>query len=375
MPPTPCSSKARPSPMHSALAKPRSWNGRKAATWVSAFLSVNARRSSHRRIWRHRPSTNWSAGRSPWPGRFPKIHFAASPNQARSRRTIRRSIFWIRSEPAAEELIDRAKRAEDAARAVDGVTNSEGAEANWSVARVALVASNGFSGEYGRSGHSTVVSVLAGEGTSMERDYDWSSSVFADDLESPEALGRSAGERAVRRLNPRKVKSTRVPVVYDPRVSGGLIGHLASAINGAAIARGTSFLKDSIDQTVFADGVSVIDDARRKRGLRSKPFDGEGIATSRRPIIDGGRLTTWILDLRSGSAARPRDERPCIPRHLRPAQPVSDQSLSRTGPADTGRPDRRNRRRLLHNRDDRLRRRQHHRRLQPRCRRLLDREG
>ena len=107
----------------------------------------------------------------------------------------------------------------------------------------------------------------------MERDYDWSSSVYAADLDDPEALGTRAGERAVRRLNPRKVKSTRVPVVYEPRVSGGLIRHLASAINGSAVARGTSFLKDAMDTALFADGVSVVDDPRRPRGLSSKPFD------------------------------------------------------------------------------------------------------
>jgi PmbA protein len=204
------------------------------------------------------------------------------------------------AEPAAEILIERARAAEDAARAVPGVTNSEGAEASWSATRIWLAASNGFTGQYRRSSHSVAVSVLAGEGTAMERDYDWSAAVHAADLEPPEKLGRSAGERAVKRLNPRKIAGGKMPVVYDWRVSGGLVGHLVSAINGAGIARGTSFLKDRLGQPVFAPGIDIVDDPRRPRGLRSRPFDAEGIATAKRKLVDGGTLTTWLLDLRSG---------------------------------------------------------------------------
>lgn len=202
-------------------------------------------------------------------------------------------------EPDPETLIAHARTAEEAALAVAGVTNSEGAEASWSRASIALAASNGFAGHYSRTYHAVSVSVLAGEGTGMERDYDYSVAVFAEDLEDPATLGRNAGERAVRRLNPRKVKSCQVPVVYDPRVSGGLIGHLAGAISGAAITRGTSFLKDKLDQMVFADGVTIIEDPHRSRGQASKPFDGEGLPTMRKSLIDKGRLTTWLLDLRS----------------------------------------------------------------------------
>lgn len=202
-------------------------------------------------------------------------------------------------EPTPETLIERARTCEEAARAVPGVTNSEGAEAGWSRSRVALAASNGFVGSYQVSRHSLGVAVLAGEGTAMERDYDFSSAVHAADLEAPEAVGKRAGEKAVKRLSPRKVKTTKGPVIFDPRVSNSVLGHLASAINGSAIARGTSFLKDRLGTRIFPAGMRVIDDPLRPHGLRSKPFDGEGIATARRSITEDGVLTTWLLDLRS----------------------------------------------------------------------------
>jgi PmbA protein len=215
------------------------------------------------------------------------------------------------SEPSAEALIERARAAEDAARAVKGVTNSEGAEASWSRSSVALAASNGFAGTYAGSGHSVSASVLAGEGTAMERDYDFASAVHGSDLRDPAEIGRSAGERAVKRLGARKMPTGQVPVVFDPRVARGLVGHLIGAISGPAITRGTSFLKDRLGKPVFAEGITIVEDPHRHRGLRSKPFDGEGIANKRQPfdgegiankrraIIDKGVLTTWLLDLRS----------------------------------------------------------------------------
>ncbi len=203
------------------------------------------------------------------------------------------------AEPSADDLIERARIAEDAARAVPGVTNSEGAEASWGVTRVWLAASNGFAGHYARSSHSLAASVLAGEGTGMERDYEWHSTVFGADLMDPETLGRTAGERAVARLGAKRIGTAKVPVIYDKRVSGGLVNHLLSAINGSAIARGTSFLKDKLAQQVLPDGVSVIDDPLRARGLRSKPFDGEGLPTRQWSLVDGGTLTTWMMDLHS----------------------------------------------------------------------------
>ncbi|NQV83430.1 MAG: TldD/PmbA family protein [Rhodospirillales bacterium] len=202
-------------------------------------------------------------------------------------------------EPHTDTLSERAAAAEDAARAVKGVTNSEGAEASWGRTRVAIVGSNGFRQTRSGSGHSISVSVIAGEGTGMERDYDYASTVHGEDLPLPEDIGRIAGEKAVRRLNPKKASSAQVPVVYDPRVSNSLVGHLASAINGSSIARGTSFLKEKMGEKLFSDAVVIVDDPLRVRGLRSKSFDGEGVATKRLNVVEGGVLKSWILDLRS----------------------------------------------------------------------------
>lgn len=203
------------------------------------------------------------------------------------------------AEPSPEELGALAAQAEDAARSVPGVTNSEGAEAACGFGIAALASSAGFAHGYASSSFSLSASVLAGQGTAMERDYDYSAASFRADLDAPAEVGRRAGERAVKRLKPRKARSAKVPVVYEPRVANGLLRHFAGAINGAAVARGTSFLKDKLDTSVFAKGVVVVDDPLRKRGLRSRPFDGEGVATRRRILVDGGRLTGWLLDCRS----------------------------------------------------------------------------
>ncbi|MDE1900689.1 MAG: TldD/PmbA family protein [Alphaproteobacteria bacterium] len=200
---------------------------------------------------------------------------------------------------SAEELIARAREAEDAARAVAGVTNSEGAAAGWGATRTTMAASNGFTGSYRRTGYSISATVLAGEGTGMQRDYDYASRVFAGDLPAPADIGHRAGERAVRRLHPRKMPTAHVPVFFDPRIAGGLIGTMIGAISGAAVARGTSFLKDKLGHRIFPDAITVVDDPHRARGMRSRAFDAEGILPQRRKIIDKGVLTTWLLDLRS----------------------------------------------------------------------------
>lgn len=200
-------------------------------------------------------------------------------------------------EPTTETLAARASACEAAALAVAGVTNSEGAEASWSLSDVTLVASNGFSGAYRLSGHGFGVAVLAGEGTGMERDYDSTSATFAADLDDPELIGRNAGERAVSRLKPRKVKTRQVPVVYAPRVANGLVRHLAGAINGTAVARGTSFLTRRMGEKIFADGIHILDDPHRKRGHRSKPFDAEGLPNAAMHLVEDGVLTNWVLDL------------------------------------------------------------------------------
>lgn len=209
-------------------------------------------------------------------------------------------------EPTIEKLVARARACEEAALAVAGVTNSEGAGASWGRTDVALATSGGFTGAYSGTQNSVSVSVIAGESTGMERDYDYSSARHQGDLESAAEVGKRAGERAVRRLGARKVASRKAPVVYDPRVAGGLLGHLAAAISGPAIARGTSFLKDRLGQQVFAPGIQVIDDPHRRRGLRSRPFDAEGVANRRQELVSDGHLATWLLDSASARQLRMR---------------------------------------------------------------------
>ena len=198
--------------------------------------------------------------------------------------------------PSVAELEARARAAEAAGLAVKGVTKSGGASASAGIGGMVLVTSTGFSGAYLGSRHGISMQAIAGEGTGMEQDYDFSSALHAGDLKAPAEIGRTAGERAVRRINPRKTATRRVPVVFDPRIAGSLVGHLASAINGSAIARKTSFLKDRLGERIFAPGIRIIDDPLRRRGLRSHPFDAEGVAGERRALIDDGTLTTWILD-------------------------------------------------------------------------------
>ncbi|KDM65616.1 MULTISPECIES: TldD/PmbA family protein [Acidiphilium] len=205
------------------------------------------------------------------------------------------------AEPGVEALLARAAAAEEAALAVKGITNSEGAGASWSRSHIALATSRGFAGAYARSNHGVSVSPIAGEGVGMQRDYEYSAAVHGADLADPAGLGRAAAERAVSRLDPRRPATAKLPVVYHPRVAGSLLGHFAGAINGAAIARGTSFLKDAMGQAIFAPGIAIIDDPLRRRGLRSRSFDGEGQTVSRRALIEDGRLTTWLLDSRSAA--------------------------------------------------------------------------
>lgn len=201
-----------------------------------------------------------------------------------------------KSEPSSSRLVELARDCEASAREVPGITNSEGAGAGWGRGAVALVTSGGFAGGYATTNISVSVSVLAGEGTHMERDYDFSSARHGADLGDPQAVGRSAAERTLRRMNPRRVKSQSVPVIFDPRAGNSLVGHLAGAINGVSIARGTSFLKEKMGKRVFPAGIRIVDDPHIVRGVRSKPFDGEGVANSQMNLVDDGILQTWLLD-------------------------------------------------------------------------------
>jgi PmbA protein len=200
------------------------------------------------------------------------------------------------SEPAAESLIEAATAAEAAALAVPGVTSSVGAGAGTGLFGMVLATSHGFSGAFERSGFSRSVSVIAGEGVKMERDYDFDSRVFYGDLDDAAQIGRRAGERAVARINPRKVKTgSGINVVFDPRVARGLIGHLISAINGAAVARKTSFLKDMMGQQVAIEGLTLVDDPFVLRGPGSRPFDGEGVSVGPLTMVEDGVLRQWYL--------------------------------------------------------------------------------
>jgi PmbA protein len=198
--------------------------------------------------------------------------------------------------PEVAALEAMARRAEEAGRAVKGVSKSGGASASAGIGGMVLLTSHGFSGAYLGSRHSVAMQAIAGEGTGMETDYDYSSTLHAADLDAPEKIGRTAGEKAVARLNPRKVSTRKVPVVFDWSVAGSIVGHLVGAINGASVARKTSFLKDKLGERIFSAGVSIIDDPLRRRGLRSRPFDAEGVAGRRMALIEDGVLRTWLLD-------------------------------------------------------------------------------
>lgn len=203
------------------------------------------------------------------------------------------------SEPEPAALQADALAAEAACQDVDGITQVQSAAAGYGRHAVHLAATNGFSGGYQRTGRSLSCTGIAGTGTGMERDHDGDSRTFQADLRSAGDIGRTAGERAVARLGARKPKTGSFPVLFDERISSSLIGHLMSAANGAAIARGSSWLKDSLGRQVLPETLSVIEDPHRPRISGSRPFDGEGLPTRRRTVVDNGMLTGWTLDLAS----------------------------------------------------------------------------
>ena len=205
------------------------------------------------------------------------------------------------TEVAPERLREDALAMEAAALAVPGVTNSSGAGASFGMGGLVLATSHGFVGQYMATRFSRSVSVLAGQGTAMERDHDFSSRQHFADLERVDVIGRSAGERAVRRLGARKARTGPVDVVFDPRVARGIAGHLAGAINGGSVARKTSFLRDMMGKQVAAAAITVTDDPLRRRGQASRPFDGEGVEGERLVMVEDGVLKHWFL---STSTAR-----------------------------------------------------------------------
>ncbi|EEE38000.1 PmbA [Rhodobacteraceae bacterium KLH11] len=208
-------------------------------------------------------------------------------------------LFDPTPEPSAEALMQDALSAEASALAVAGVTQVSDAAASYGTHRVHLAATNGFSGGYRRSARSTSCVAISGEGTGMERDYDGDSRSFQSDLRDPAEIGRTAGERAVGLVGARKPRTGGFPVMFDERISSSLIGHLLAASNGAAIARGASWLKESLGQQVLPAHLSLIEDPHRPRISGSRPFDAEGLATQRRVIVEDGVLTGWTMDLSS----------------------------------------------------------------------------
>ena len=199
-------------------------------------------------------------------------------------------------DPDPEELKQRALAAEDSARAIEGITNSGGAGASASASIFAIATSHGFSGVTRATGYSNSVSVVGGEGSTMQRDYAWHSARHLADVEAPEEIGRRAAQRAVARLNPVSIKPGAMPVLFDPRVATTLLGHFIAAISGSSIARQASFLLGALDIQVFAPGITIHDDPFRKRGLRSRSFDGEGLPVQPLDLVQDGVLMTWLAD-------------------------------------------------------------------------------
>ncbi len=232
----------------------------------------------------------------------PEDPFTGLADEADLARSFPDLDLYDPTDVSGDALREAALATEDAARAVPGVSNSLGAGASAGMGGLVLVTSHGFAGAYQASRFSRSVGVIAGEGTGMERDHDFDSRLYYADLDSPAVIGRRAGERTVRKINPRKVQTAKnVTVVFDPRVARGFVGHIAAAINGASVARKTSFLRDSMGKQVLKAGLNITDDPLRVRGSSSRPFDGEGVTGQPMTMIEDGVLQHWFL---STSTAR-----------------------------------------------------------------------
>jgi len=202
-------------------------------------------------------------------------------------------------EPSIDIIRDRAKEVEDSALSVKGITNSDGADASWGEGETLLMTSNGFFGSSKKSNHSVSVVVIAEKDGKMERDYDYSSKVFGKDLRNSNQIGIEAAKKTLARMGATKPLTGKYPVIFDPRVSRSIAGHFASAINGSAIARKTSFLKDMLNKQIANPAINIIDDPFLKRGLGSRLFDAEGLGSRKYTLIKDGILQQWLLDLSS----------------------------------------------------------------------------
>lgn len=261
--------------------------GRKHATVSGSDISAEARAKLVERA----VAMARLAPDDPYAGLVDAAHYASGP--------LPDLDLFDAAEPSPEELEEVARAAEDAARAMPRVSNSEGGSASASRSEWRLVTSNGFSGAHKASGFSIGASVVAGDGDEMESGYDGRSARWRADLPGPEAIGREAGRRAAARLGARKIGSTTAPVIFENRLATSLIGPLIGAIGGPSVARGNSFLKDKLGQQVFAKGINIVDDPHRVRGLGSSPFDDEGVANRAWSLVEDGVLTTWLLNASS----------------------------------------------------------------------------
>ena len=231
----------------------------------------------------------------------PEDKFACLADEADLARDLPDLDLYDSTEMSAAEMTERALAAEEAALAVKGVANSAGAGASAGMGGLVLATSHGFSGSYMASRFGFSVSVIAGEGTGMERDYDYSSELFYSELEDAAAVGRRAGERVVKRVGPKQVPTAKgLTVVFDPRVARGIAGHIGGAINGASVARKTSFLRDMMGKQILKSGLSITDDPLIVRGSASRPFDGEGVQGERLVMVEDGILKHWTLSTSTG---------------------------------------------------------------------------
>ncbi len=226
----------------------------------------------------------------------PEDRFAGLAPADRLATSVADLDLFDESEPSHETMRAAALACEDAALCVKGVAKSSGASYGYGQGGSVLVTSHGFSGHYRSSRHSLSVSAVAGEGTGMQRDYDFDSKHHAEDLRSAESIGRLAGERTVEKMNPRQVPSQSVPIILAPRIARGFVGHISGGANGAMIARGTSYLKEKRGAAILPTGISLRDDPFIKRGQASRPFDGEGVAGEVYDLVADGALTQWVLD-------------------------------------------------------------------------------
>ena len=229
----------------------------------------------------------------------PEDAFARLASEDEQARTLPDIAICDDTELSSEALTQMALQCETAALETNGITNSDGGSASASKSRILIATSTGFSAEYERSSFGFSAVVLAEQNGQMERDYDYSSAVFAEDLKDPAEIGKNAAQRTLSRLGARKPQTGSYPVIFDTRISRSIAGHLAGAINGAAIARGTSFLKDRLGEKIASEQINIIDDPLRDRASGSRLFDGETLPVAQRNLVDQGVLTGWLLDLAS----------------------------------------------------------------------------